>query len=303
MMVQKKWLLWFVAAALLFNGCAAEPRVIPIPAPPETAVRSVDWLDENYPQLLVAIVSVMVREMNFPLINGIVTIYPNYQTFEAGLAIQFEANMRRSEERTGKRQPDAVRQENIESAARQRAATATAVAIGNNVVVNAIAFRRYKWSERVRVLAHELTHVLQYDLSDHRPAGWEHWMIEGFADWTAYKVLDQLGIENFSKSRQDIIDTIIAGHARNALPSLSQLYSTADIITWTRTLGRYAAYGQGMIATDLLIKEKGLQSVLDYFRKFAKINNRQRNFNEAFRETLAQFDARFTQHLAVMGRE
>ena len=53
-----------------------------------------------------------------------------------------------------------------------------------------------------------------------------------------------------------------------------------------------------MVAIDLIIEEKGMAAVLDYFRKFAKLNNRQRNFSEAFGETLENFNAKFSQYLA-----
>ena len=142
--------------------------------------------------------------------------------------------------------------------------------VNGNVLVHDLAFQRYSWSERVRVLAHELTHVLQRDLSGQRPAGWESWIVEGFADWVAYKVLDNLGIEPFAQSRDRIIDSVVAGAARQTLPSLTQLYSQGDIMNSTRALGRHAAYGQGMVAVDLLVEQKGLPAVIEYFRLFGQ---------------------------------
>lgn len=298
-----KRLAWTVCCGLFFHACSAAPQAIPIPAPSENAARSLDWLNENYSEVLSAISTAMVRELKFPQIQGVVTFYSNYQTFENGLAAEFEANARRAEERTGRRQPESVRQENIAVLARQRSVTAAAVAINNKVLVHEIAFRRYPWSERVRVLAHEMTHVLQRNLAGRRPASWENWMIEGFADWVGYKVLDSLNIEDFAKSRQRVVDSVIAGSARQTLPSLIQLHTQGDILTWTRSQGRHAAYGQGMVAIDLLVEEKGIAAVLDYFRKFAKLNNRQGNFSEAFGETLENFDAKFSQYLAgIQGR-
>ncbi len=298
-----KRLVCAVFCGLFLHACATAPQVIPIPAPSEDAARSVNWLNENYPEVLSAISTAMVRELKFPPIQGVVTFYSNYQTFESGLAAEFEKSARRAEERTGRRQPEAARQENIAFLARQRSVTAAAVAIDDNILVHEIAFRRYPWSERVRVLAHEITHLLQRSLAARRPASWENWLIEGFADWVGYKVLDSLNIENFGESRQRVVDSVVAGSARQALPSLIQLHTQADILTWTTTQGRPAAYGQGMVAIDLLIEEKGMAAVLDYFRKFAKLNNRQRNFSEAFGETLENFNDRFSQYLAgIQGR-
>ena len=298
-----KRLVSTVCCGLFLHACSAAPQVLPIPAPSENAVRPLDWLNENYPEVLSAISTAMVRELKFPPVQGVVTFYSNYQTFESGLAAEFDASARRAEERAGRRQPEAVRQQNIAFLARQRSVTAAAVAINGNVLVHEIAFRRYPWSERVRVLAHEITHVLQRNLAAQRPASWENWLIEGFADWVGYKVLDSLNIENFAKSRQGVVDSVVAGSARQTLPSLIQLHTQADILTWTRTQGRHAAYGQGMVAIDLLIEEKGMAAVLDYFRKFAELNNRQRNFSEAFGETLENFNDKFSQYLAaIQGR-
>jgi len=298
-----KLLACTVCCGLFVHACSAGPQVIPIPAPAENAAGSLERLNENYPEVLSAISTAMARELKFPTIQGVVTFYSNYQTFENGLAAEFEANARGAEERTGRRQPEAVRQERVAFLARQRSVTAAAVAVNDNVLVHEIAFRRYPWSERVRVLAHEMTHVLQRNLAGHRPASWENWLIEGFADWVGYKVLDSLNIENFAKSRQGVVDSVIAGSARQTLPSLLQLHTQGEILTWTRAQGRHAAYGQGMVAIDLLVEEKGMAAVLDYFRKFSKLNNRQGNFSEAFGETLENFDARFSQYVArIKGR-
>lgn len=297
----RQMLVCVIGLGLLAHACATAARVIPIPAPAENAIGSVDWRrSDNYSEVLAAISAVMVRELNFPPIHGVVTFYRNAQAFEAGLAAAFEENARREEERGGKRQPEAVRQENIAFAAHQRAVTAVAVASSSNVLVHEIPFNRYSWSERVRVLAHELTHVVQRDLAGPRAAGWDNWLVEGFADWVAYKVLDSLKIESFAENRQRILDSVVAGGARQTLPSLAQLYSQADISTWTQTLGRPAAYGQGMIAVDLLVERQGLPAVIEYFRLFRKRNDRQANFTAAFGQPLSEFDEQFSQHLASL---
>lgn len=286
----------FLCAGLALTACSAVPRVIPIPPPADTTPQSVEWLNRDYQHLLSAISTVMVRELSFPPIDGQVTFYSNYQTYEAGLAEEFEVAAQRAEERSGKREAEPGRSERIAFSARQRAVTTAGVAINNKVLVHEISLRRYSWSEQVRVLAHELTHVLQRDLAGNGPVQWENWLVEGFADWVAYQVLDSLKVETLSKSRAEVIKTIVAGSQRE-LPGLAQLYSQADIMTWTRTLGRYAAYGQGMIAVDFLVEQKGLPALLDYFRSFTKVNDRQKNFAVAFGESLADFDGRFNTHL------
>ena len=93
-----------LGCGLFIQACAAAPRVIPIPAPSENAARSVNWHNENYQEALAAISFVMVRELNLPPIDGVVTFFSNHQTFENGLAAEFEKSRRREEESTGNRQ-------------------------------------------------------------------------------------------------------------------------------------------------------------------------------------------------------
>lgn len=281
---------------LLLVGCSSAPRIIPIPSPAESVLPLAVKLTDDYPRLLTAISTVMARELNFPPLEGTVTFYSNYQSYEAGLAAEFAAAAQRAEGRSGKSAAEPDRSERIAFSARQRAVTTAGVAINGNVLVHEISLRRYSWSEQIRVLAHELTHVLQRDLAGRGPARWESWLVEGFADWVAYKVLDILKVESFAKSREEVINDIASGSQRK-LPGLAQLYSQADIMTWSRTLGRYAAYGQGMMAVDFLVEQKGLPALLDYFRSFAKTNNREKNFAAAFGQSLAEFDARFSAHL------
>lgn len=295
-MPTKKASCRMLGCGLLLVACSTAPRAIPIPPPAENMPPPVVRLNDDYPKLLTAISTVMARELNFPPIKGMVTFYRNYQTYEIGLAEEFESAARQAEERSGKHEAEPGRSERIAFSARQRAVTTAGVAINGKVLVHELSLRRYSWSEQVRVLAHELTHVLQRQLAGGGPARWENWLVEGFADWVAYKVLESLKIETFTKSREEVIKSIVAGSQRE-LPALAQLYSQADIMTWTRTLGRYAAYGQGMIAVDYLVEQKGLPAVLDYFPRFAKVNNRQQNFKDAFGESLDEFDARFKTQL------
>lgn len=295
-MLTRKSSFQIFLGALLLAGCSTAPRVIPIPPPAETLSQPPVRFSDDYPQLLTAISTVMVRELNFPRVEGTVTFFSNYQTYEAGLAAEFTAAAQRADERSGKRQAESDRSDRIAFSARQRAVTTAGIAIDGKVLVHEISLRRYSWSEQVRVLAHELTHVLQRDLAGRGPARWENWLVEGFADWVAYKVLDSLKIESFAKSREEVIKSIAAGSHRE-LPGLAQLSSQADIMTWTRTLGRYAAYGQGLIAADYLIEQKGLPALLEYFRSFAKTNSREKNFAAAFGESPAEFSVRFRAHL------
>lgn len=48
---------------------------------------------------------------------------------------------------------------------------------------------------------------------------------------------------------------------------------------------------------DLLVEQKGLPAVIEYFRLFKKLKNRNRNFVIAFGEPLPVFEEKFNAHL------
>ncbi len=90
-----------------------------------------------------------------------------------------------------------------------------------------------------------------------------------------------------------------AARARSyqTFPGLNDLARNFDWITWLRTLGLAGTYGQAFIAVDVLIEEKGIEAMVNYFRFFGKLNNREKSFSTAFGESLSSFDDRFSKHL------
>ena len=123
--------------------------------------------------------------------------------------------------------------------------------------------------------------------------GWSRGLLNGFP----IKFRDSLGIDNFSKSRERNIDLIASARQFQTFPSLAQLASGTDWQTWNRTLGHGATYSQAFTAVDFLVEQKGLSAVIDYFRLFKKLNNRDRNFVIAFGEPLSAFEEKFNAHL------
>jgi hypothetical protein len=189
-------------------------------------------------------------------------------------------------------------------------ASATITAVGSNavgmyknVLVNEWRIAKYSQLEWVRVLAHELTHTAEFELFDGRIASPDPWLLEGFAEWVGYKVVQSFGAQDFAVSREVALDLIVTATSRQTFPALGQLARNSDWITWTRTLGRPSTYGQAFIAVDYLIQERGLSAVIEYFRLFKKLNNRERNFVTAFGESVSAFDGRFSEHLKVLLRK
>lgn len=290
------------AWGVLFPACVSVPRVIAIPAVSDPVRASADRTGD-YPEALAAIVSVMTRELKLPAVDGTVTFYSNRFALESALVAEYDKEFEQIEKQLAPKAKElfrATKEENIALAARERATTAVAVGMHKRILVNELVFVRYPWSERIRVLAHELTHTVEKAVVDGRLITADLWLVEGFADWVAHKVLDVLDIETFGKSREQSVDVVAKARYTQTFPALTQLATGKEWQTWVRTLGREATYGQAFLAADFLIDQKGIPAVVEYFRLFGRLNNRERNFMTAFGEPVSAFEERFGQHLQIL---
>jgi hypothetical protein len=293
-----KWIIlvvWSVWCVTFVQACSTAPRVISIPAPSESPLPSLR-MGGDYREALAAMMTFMVRDLGLPQVEGVVWFYPTRSAFEAALAADYLNDLNQVEKQFGPKGKAAFEQ-NIDARAAQTAASFIAVGKYRRVLVNEWYFMRYPWWESIRVLAHELTHSTQSELVDGRFTAMDRWLVEGFADWVSYKFLDALGIDNFSKSRQRTIDLLASARQFQTFPSLAQLASGTDWQTWNRTLGHVATYSQAFTAVDLLVEQKSLPVVIEYFRLFKKLNNRERNFVIAFGESLSAFEETFNAQL------
>jgi hypothetical protein len=274
--------------------------VIPITAAAETARRSLTF-GTDYAEAIPEIVTVMVRDLGLPRLQGVVTLYPNRFSFESALAADALTDLDQVEKQFGSKARAEVEQ-NIPAISAQLAVSFAAVGRYRRVLVNEGLFHRNNWTDNVRLLAHELTHTAQRELVNGQIMSADTWLLEGFAEWVAYKVLDTLGMYSFAKSREDEIDKVAKAMYVQTFPSLSQIALGRDWSTWNRTLGNPATYKQAFLAVDFLVEQKGLSNIVGYFQKFAKSNDRQRNFTAAFGEPLATFEGQFTAHLQGLTR-
>ena len=300
-----KWLLTLVCGSFAWGvvlwGCAFAPQTFAIP-PAAQAVRPPAYGTRDYPEALAAVVSVMVRDLKLPPVEGSVTVYPSQVSYESGVVAESEKDLERLRKQLGPR-ANRLNEEEFVLSARRFAVGSVAVGMHKRVLVNDWLVSRYPWPEWVRVLAHELTHTVVKDLVDGRLTTTDQWLNEGFSEWVGYKVVDAFGAENFAVSRKQALDDIATASYYQTFPSLSQLARNSEWLTWSRTLGRAATYGQALIAVDLLIEQKGLPAIVEYFRLFGKLNNRERNFRMAFGEPIASFDEKFSKHLqTLLGR-
>lgn len=297
-----KWLRILVhvgcAWAIFLTGCIAAPRTLGIPAVAD-AVRPPPYGTKDYPAALAAITSVMVRDLQLPAVEGSVTVYSSQASYESGVVAESEQDLARLRQQLGAR-VTRLNEEEFIFAARRFAVGSVAVGMYKKVLINDWRVNKYPWSEWIRVLAHELTHTVAKDLVEGRITTADQWLHEGFAEWVGYKVVDAFGAENFALSRKRVLDDIAGASYYQTFPSLRQLARNSEWLTWTRTLGRPATYGQALVAVDLLVEEKGIPAMVEYFQLFAKVNNRERHFATAFGEPVASFDERFSKHLQTL---
>jgi len=300
--LSKKLLFCFVSGILgwgtILAGCSTAPQVLMISAT-SGAVNPPSYGTKDYAQTLVAIASVMSRDFKLPVVNVSVTVYQSQVSYESGVVAGAVQEREQLQQRLG---PGAKLPSEVEFVDSARRLAVSSAAVGNyrRVLVNDSRLSRTLWPEWVRLLAHELTHSAQREIVNGRPSSADQWLREGFAEWVGYKVADKFGAEDFSKSRHQVLSQIATARSYQTFPGLNQLARNFDWITWLRTLGNAGTYGQAFIAVDVLIEEKGIEAMVNYFRLFEKLNNREKRFSTAFGETLPSFDDRFNRHLGVL---
>lgn len=289
--------LGFACAALLI-ACASAPRVIVL-SPVFDSVRPAVNRTTDYPEVLAAIASVMVSDLNLPVVEASVTFYPSQVSYESGAVAESERDLDLLRKQLGARAQQ-LKEEDVVFAARRSAVSSVAVGMHKRVLVNEWQFVKLPWRERMRILAHELTHTVERAWVEGRLTNWDRWLSEGFAEWVGYHVLDRLGAQSLAKSREGIVEAAKNARHFQTFPTITQLVTAAEWITWLRTLGHAATYGQAFLAVDLLVEQKGLPAVVEYFRLFGKLNNRERNFATAFGEPVAKFEDKFNEHLMTL---
>ena len=274
----EKGLIFVIATVLA--GCAVVPREARLavtPGAPRPAAAHIG----NYQDAVDAIVSVMTEDLRIPVPRTSFTLYfyPNREAFAHGLTEKFKTDPALARE-IAKSALGRIRQTNE----------------GKRLLVNEEILSDLSWPARIHVLAHELTHIAQYELAHGRLAG-DLWFIEGFADWVAYRVLEALGLDTFGRRKHQKIAQVKGERDHLPLPPLSQLVTVQD---WDALSARYGSaipYAQAFLATDLLIQRHGVSSVIEYFRRVGHPRDRLENFQAAFGEELVAFEREFTAYV------
>jgi hypothetical protein len=250
------------------GGCAGRPWSISYPADGGRAVGRGAWIS-SYPQALASVIAIMDGELGLPLAGVTLHVAPNRRAFEELLLAHGH--------------PPQL--------ARDTAATMDAIGGFRRILLNEQSLRDAPWPDRVALLSHELVHVLQYELGGGVRGVSDQWLREGFADWVTSRVMESLGLDGTGRSRQRARRAVAAAWRPGQSPSLEAMSTFPSWVALQRAHRDLPTYELAFLAVDHLVARHGLAAVVDYFRQFARVQDRAGNFERAFGQTLAEFEA------------
>ena len=174
------------------------------------------------------------------------------------------------------------------------ASFAAGLARPGRVLLHAKATRgQLEWR---RLIAHEVTHVVQFSLAggDGRA---DQWLAEGLAERVAFDVLERLGVDSVADRRERALAGARKhpGFARGRL-DLAALGSPREFTLRHQRDGSLETYQLSFLMADYLVQRDGLATVLDYFRN-CRTMDRHRAFAHTFGQSIQQFEAEVLTHL------
>lgn len=154
--------------------------------------------------------------------------------------------------------------------------------------------------EWLRLMAHELAHVSQIELAQGEGRG-EQWLAEGMAEWVAFRILERFRLDTLAH-RRAVATAGIRNHAAlvGARLDLATLGTPRGFTVRHLREGSLPTYQLAFLMADYLIERDGLPDVVRYFRLFSEGVGRQSAFEQAFGQTLEQFEQEVLAHLKTM---
>ncbi len=253
-------------------GCGRASLVLPVRLEPEalSAPARVGPIT-GYESAVRAIAAIIATELALPLPQLLTAfVYPTRAEYRQGL----------------------VRLAGV-SPVRAAAIADDSVGLGHHrrLFINDEALRGAPRSDWLGVVAHELTHTTQYELSGGRRGRSEQWLREGMAEWVRFRVLERLGEDTFLSQRECALSAVA-----RALPALwddpPDLLALGSPPGWSARAvrsGDRLTYGLAFLLADDLIRHRGVESLRAYFRAFADSDDRFGHFRRAFGRSLAEF--------------
>lgn len=245
--------------ALVFaTACATSPGQIEVVRLPYADTPVASGRLGDYASTLAAIMKAFEQALGLPRADVALVLFPNRRSFEQGLL-----------------------ELGYEPALARRASSFNAIGGAQAVLVNAGVVNGFDRTRRVRLLAHELAHALQYQFSGGTRGASEQWLREGFAEWVACRITAHLRLASFDSLRLDLIGVL--ADARFGLRP-APLDSLVTFPQWVEAQRRYEAplYAEAFIGVELLIEMRDVPTIIRYFERFRTTNDHQRAFADAF---------------------
>ena len=268
-------------SVIALAGCVSAgtwPRVVTLQEVSAAPTLRGEWI-ASYDEAVAAIAAIMSRDLGLPPMQAAIHFHRDRAAFQAALEGEgYEPSF-----------------------ARDTAATLSAVSGYRRVLINDASLADLGWLFRIALLAHELTHTVQYEFSGGSRGTSDQWLREGFADWVEVEVLVRLGFLTRAEARRAVLGRLRAVGA-DRLPALSEMVTFPDWVAVVQRSNEEAVYGHAMLATEFLMERTAMDAVIDYFRLFAGSSDRIANFERAFGQDLPAFEAAFAGYLKAQLR-
>lgn len=256
--------------AALVTACATAPATIEIiRAPASSTLATSPGRTGEYEVDLAAVLDAFEEALDLPRPDVLLVLFPSRRSFEQGLLeIGYTPALARS------------------------TSSFNAIAGAKAILLNGGVVNHFDRSRRVRLLAHELVHSLQYQFGGGTRGASEQWLREGFADWVACRIAEHLGLGSFASFRDDRLRSLAGAHFGLRPAPLDALVTFPQ---WVEAQRRYEAplYAQAFIAAELLVDTHGVPAIVRYFERFRDTTDYERAFAEAFGLDRADFEKAF----------
>ena len=175
------------------------------------------------------------------------------------------------------------------------ASFAVGLARPGRVLLNSRAAKaRVEW---LRLVAHELTHVSQFELAGDEGRA-EQWLAEGMSEHVAYQVLERLGVGATLAEHRDEAKRRARNQAAfaRARLDLATLGTPRGFTLRHQREGSVETYHLAFLMVDYLIERDGFPQLVSYFGRLS-YEHRATAFRVAFGQSLEEFEAEVLLHL------
>ena len=151
-------------------------------------------------------------------------------------------------------------------------------------------------SEWLRLVAHELTHVAQFQLAGGEGRA-DQWLAEGMAEHVAFQALERMGVGSLERQRKVALRRARgqAAVAQSRL-DLATLGSPRQFTLRHQREGSTATYHLTFLLADYLVQRHGFDKVVQYFSRL-RTRSSAAAFAATFGQTLEAFEREVLPHL------